>query len=110
MKNFKIFALAVMAAAVIISCKKENNSDDQNNPTPTPTTPTTIDTTKLVRVGQGYITGAAAKAVVYAEKALFVGYNKIYIAMYDSASKKLLEDGHLEVFQPVMDMTSMQHS
>lgn len=99
----------MMAAAVIISCKKENNSDETNT-TPTPTPPMVIDTTKLVRVGQGYITGAAAKAVVYAEKALFVGYNKLYIAMYDSASSKLLEDGHLELLQPVMDMSSMQHS
>jgi hypothetical protein len=109
MKNFKTWAIALMAVAVIASCKKEDNTEDPT-PTPTPTTPTTIDTTKLVRVGQGYITGAAAKAVVYAEKSLFVGYNKLYIAMYDSASATLLTDGHLELLQPMMDMGSMQHS
>lgn len=108
MKNFKVWALAMMAAAVIISCKKENNPEDQTTPTPTP--PTINDTAKLVRVGEGYITGASAKAVVYAEKALFVGYNKLYISIYDSATSTRLNDGHLELLQPVMDMMSMQHS
>lgn len=98
-----------MAIAIIASCKKENTTEDTNSIS-TPKTPTAIDTNKLVRVGEGYITRAAAKAVVYAEKSLFVGYNKLYIAMYDSVNSTLLTDGHLEMLHPMMDMGGMAHS
>lgn len=108
MKNFKVWALVVMAAAVIISCKKENNPEDQN--TQTPANPAAVDTANLIRVGEGYIIGASAKTVVYAEKALFTGYNKLFFAMYDSATSTPLTGGHLELLQPVMDMGSMKHS
>lgn len=99
--------MAICAIAVIAACKKEDTNDETNTVTPPPTV---IDTTKMVRVGQGYIIGASAKAVVYADKALFVGYNKLYVSMYDSASGAVLTDGHLELLKPVMDMGSMKHS
>jgi hypothetical protein len=107
MKNSQKWAIALMAVAVIASCKKEDSSTDQT--TPTPITSNGPDTSRLVRVGEGYIIGAAAKAVVYAEKPLFVGYNQLYFAMYDSGTATLLTQGHLEELVPLMDMGGMTH-
>jgi hypothetical protein len=47
---------------------------------------------------------------IYADEALFVGYNNIYVAVYDSAnSSTQITDAHV-TFIPMMDMGMMQHS
>ena len=46
---------------------------------------------------------------MYAEKDFFVGYNKIFVAMFDSVSNTRLTDGHFDVI-PMMDMGMMKHS
>lgn len=98
--------LAITFATILLAtnaCKKDE-SITTINPTPTDQIPSNY---KLI--GETYIYGAAAKAKVYAEKELFVGYNKIFVAMFDSVSNTRLTDGHFDVI-PMMDMGMMKHS
>lgn len=106
MKNMKTLAI-IMAICVQLftACTKEETTKITNNITngevPIPT--------NLVKIGETYILGAQAKAVIYSSKAFFVGYNTIYVAMYDSASNTRLTDGHFN-FSTLMDMGSKKHS
>ncbi len=98
--------LAITFATILLAtnaCKKDE-SITTINPTPTDQIPSNY---KLI--GETYIYGAAAKAKVYTEKELFVGYNKIFVAMFDSVSNTRLTDGHFDVI-PMMDMGMMKHS
>lgn len=108
MKNIKIIAFAIGITACLFSCKKE---DVTIPPTPISTTNKNEikDPSTLIRIGETYINGASANAIVYAEKTLIVGYNNLYIAMYDSVDQSKLTDGHLGIM-PLMDMGSMVHS
>jgi hypothetical protein len=106
MKIFNsILMMGIAAALTFSSCKKED--------TPTPvSTPSTIDPiipSNYIKVGETYIIGAAAKAVIYAEANLSVGYQKLYTAMFDSVTNKRLTNGHFDL-TPVMDMGTMVHS
>lgn len=49
------------------------------------------------------------KVEVYAEDSLAVGYNRMYVALYDSAEGHRIDDGHITLM-PVMHMMSVQHS
>ncbi|UTW61187.1 FixH family protein [bacterium SCSIO 12741] len=104
------------------SCKKEGCTDAQATnydekakdddgscqyDTP-PTTSTMPVTTDLTEVGKGYAVGAETEIKVYAKEALFNGYNYLYIATFDSASGKWMNDGHVTL-EPVMDMGHMSH-
>ncbi len=99
--------LAITFATILLAtnaCKKEETT----TVTPTPVIVDQIPSTYKL-IGETYILGAAAKAKVYAEKELFVGYNKIFVAMFDSVSNTRLTDGHFDVI-PMMDMGMMKHS
>lgn len=102
MKNFKYitFLLFSIVAFTLGSCKKEKSDP-----------PTDTDPFKdLTYIGETQAVGAGAIVKVYAEEALFVGYNRIYVALYDSANPQTqLTDGHVK-FNPMMDMGMMQHS
>jgi hypothetical protein len=104
MKN--IFILMAAYALLLISpaCKKEETTPPA--PTPTPTTPTTPE--GMVKIGETYILGAKTKAYVYAYQNLFVGYNKLFVAMYDSANGTRILNGHFDA-EAEMDMGSMKH-
>lgn len=98
--------LAITFATILLAtnaCKKDE-SITTINPTPTDQIPSNY---KLI--GETYILGAAAKAKVYSEKDLFVGYNKIFVAMYDSITNLRLTNGHFDVL-PLMDMGMSIHS
>jgi hypothetical protein len=84
----------------INACKKEESI----TPTPTDQIPSNYKF-----IGETYIYGAAAKARVYAEQGLFVGYNKIFVAMFDSVTNSRLTNGHFDVF-PLMDMGMSLHT
>lgn len=102
MKNFKYitFLLFSIAAFALGSCKKETTE-------PTPPTDPFAD---LTYIGETQVVGAGAIVKIYAEEALFVGYNRIYVALYDSANPQTqLTDAHV-TFNPMMDMGMMQHS
>lgn len=99
--------LAITFATILLAtnaCKKEETS----TVTPTPVEVDQIPSNYKL-MGETYIIGAAAKAKVYSEKDLFVGYNKIFVAMFDSVSNTRLTDGHFDVI-PMMDMGMMKHS
>ncbi len=104
MRTTKITMLAVAVLLMAINaCKKEESTTT----TPTPT-PVDVIPSAYKKIGETYVIGASAKAVIYADKELFVGYNKLYVAMYDSATNSRLDDGHFDI-EPMMDMGTMQH-
>ena len=80
------------------------NNDDPEPPTPS-------DPFKgLTLIGETSAVGAGAIVRIYADEDLFVGYNNIHVAVYDSADHNLqLTDAHV-TFMPMMDMGMMQHS
>lgn len=88
---------------LFLQCKKAD-SDPVNNPDPV----NPVEESKL-KIAETYLNGCAAKAVVYADKAFEVGYNKVYVALYDSLSGAKLNRGHFHL-TPMMNMGSMQHS
>jgi len=87
----------ICIAAVISSCSKDNI------PEPDPTL-------GLTKQAEGFAAGAAVKVVVYTkETSIITGYNKFYIALYDSVSGNRIEDAHIRL-TPMMNMGMMQHS
>ena len=99
---FKILTL-VGIIAFIYSCKKNNTTPDEE------TGPTVNPTANLIQIGETYIIGAKAKAVIYSTKPFETGYNEIYVALYDSVDGSRLSNGHFDIM-PMMDMGTMQHS
>lgn len=99
---FKILTL-VGIIAFIFSCKKNNTTPDEE------TGPTVNPTANLIQIGETYIIGAKAKAVIYSTKPFETGYNDIYVALYDSVDGSRLSNGHFDIM-PMMDMGMMQHS
>ncbi|MBL0145251.1 MAG: FixH family protein [Chitinophagaceae bacterium] len=92
-----IFLPALLFILVISSCKKEENVE------PDPTL-------GLTKQAEGYAVGAATKVVVYTKEALvYTGYNKFYIALYDSVTGKRVDEAHIHLM-PMMNMGAMQHS
>lgn len=63
----------------------------------------------LVKIGEGYALGAAAKVQVWASEDLYAGYNQVFITAYDSMSGKAINEAHINL-KPLMTMTSMSHS
>jgi hypothetical protein len=102
MKKFKLYTLLVLAlgAFTLGSC------DKTEPPVVTPNDPYA----DLIYIGETEVVGAGAIAKIYAEDDLFVGYNRIHIALFDSANRSTqLTDAHVE-FMPMMDMGMMQHT
>jgi hypothetical protein len=49
----------------------------------------------MVKLGEGYLKGANAKVYMYAYQNLFVGFNTLYVATYDSTTGIRLNGGEL---------------
>ena len=93
----KLFYILLLLSATIISCKKDTVSE------PDPAA-------GLNKLTEGYAAGAATKIEVYTEEtAIYSGYTKLYIALYDSVSGHRIEEAHVQL-TPMMDMGTMQHS
>lgn len=92
------FALAIL---LTYACKKEDNKIINNQNTPNPIT--------YKKIGETWIEGAHAKAIVYAEKELFFGYNRLYVKIVDSVDGSELSNGEFSIL-PLMEMGSMVHS
>lgn len=103
-RSITLLALATLTL-FMFSCKKKETKINE----------TTTDESKegaataLVKLGETYIPGTAAKAIVYGNKEPETGYNEIYVALYDSVDGSRLSRGHFDVL-PMMDMGTMQHS
>ncbi len=103
MKTVKYMVLLSIIIAFTSSCKKNNPVDDSEQPEkPIVENPNT-------KLGETYILGAKAKAIVYSKKSLITGYNEILVAFYDSINGSPLSSGKLTV-TPIMDMGTMTHS
>lgn len=63
----------------------------------------------LTFITGGYATGAATKVELYAEQDLFAGYNRLFIALYDSATNTRIEEAEI-VLHPLMSMATLSHS
>lgn len=87
------------------ACKKEETNTTDNTQKPEEI----VIPSNYVKIGETWISGAAAKATVYGLKAPFTGYNKLFTLMTDSLTGKVLKDGHLHI-HPEMTMPMMSHS
>jgi len=95
-----VFILLVIT--VFFACKKGND--------PVPINP--LD--GLTKLKDGYVTGASAKIEIWGPKNFYVGYNKLFVVLYDSLNLQTrLTDAHI-TFLPLMTMgmgaTLVQHA
>jgi len=98
-KSFLAFVLPALFAmsTILVSCSKDDVV--QTDPTQ-----------NLTKQAEVYAAGAATKVVLYSkETTIFAGYNKFYIALYDSVSGKRITNANIQLM-PMMDMGTMMHS
>ncbi len=105
MKNITKYLILAGMAILIVACKKEETTPEAIVEPVASTSPTD----NMLKLGETYILGANAKAVLYSPKALVTGYNEVYAALYDSTDGTKLLNGHFDIM-PMMDMGTMQHS
>lgn len=100
----KSFLAMLLPASICIaflfsSCTKDSITQPEPDPT-----------SGMTKQAEGFAAGAAVKVVLYTkENALYTGYNKFYIALYDSVSGKRVDKASLNL-SPIMDMGTMQHA
>ena len=98
-KSFLAMVLPALLAAtsILVSCSKSDTI--QADPLESYT-----------KQAEGYATGAAARVELYSqESALYSGYNKFYIAVYDSVTGNRITKANIQIM-PMMDMGTMMHS
>ncbi|HWB62123.1 MAG TPA: FixH family protein [Chitinophagales bacterium] len=101
MKRFLSASFAVLCTVILLgvaSCKKDKdtNTTDQY---PIPS--------NLQKIATGYATGAGVKVEAYAAGDLYVGYNKLYIALYDSATGNRLTSANVTITSVMTMMGNM---
>ena len=100
MKRINALAYPIIIVSVllsVISCSK----DDVTEPDPT---------VGLVKLTEGFATGAATKVQVYSNRAsVLTGYTRFFLALSDSLSGKRVDKAQIELM-PMMDMGTMKHS
>jgi len=64
----------------------------------------------LIYIGETEVVGSGTIAKLYAEDELFVGYNRIHIALFDSANHNTQITDAQVTFKPMMDMGAMKHT
>ncbi len=100
MKKFLIY-LCLSLTVAVVSCKKESAKpiDELEN--------------HLLKISEAYAIGAAVKVEVWSESGLKTGYQRLYVALYDSVSNTRIHKANVEI-TPVMDMNNsgqkMSHS
>ena len=93
-----LVCLALLYNITFLSSCKKNDAPEADP---------TVGLTKLTT---GYVPGAAAKIEVCTKTTTLVtGYNKFYIALYDSTSGKRIDAAKIQLM-PMMDMGMMKHS
>jgi len=66
-------------------------------------------TAGLTKITEGIATDAGVKVELWAKEELFVGYNPVFVALYDAETNKRITDAHVS-FGPLMTMTTMNHA
>ena len=102
MKKLKYITLSLFALAAFTlgSC------DKTTDPEPTPVDPFE----ELTFIGETSAIGSGTIIKLYADDELFVGYNRLYVAVYDSSNSKLQITDASITFKPMMDMGTMVHT
>lgn len=73
--------------------------------------PVEVNTTAgLMKLGYGYAKGANTRVELWTNSALTAGYNKVFVALYDSASGSLIEHSHVTLSPKMTMMGGMEHS
>jgi hypothetical protein len=104
MQSFSKILLVFAILLTSFSCKKETTTPEE------PVTPPVVEPiNSLIKIGETYIVGAKAKAVIYSTKAFVTGYNEVYVALFDSIDGSALTKGHFDII-PMMNMGMMMHS
>lgn len=62
----------------------------------------------LVKITEAYASGASAKVELWAEKELSTGYQKLYLALYDSITNQILNRSAVSIM-PMMEMNMDGH-
>jgi hypothetical protein len=76
-------------------------SCDSDDDTPTPTI-------AYQKIAEGTATGTDIKVELYSNEELTTGYNRIYVALFDAAGKRM-EQGSISL-KPMMDMGEKKHA
>ena len=102
MKYFKIIFIPLLAIALFAtSCKKEEIN---------PGTPVDDPLSEYVLISETPATTLDYTIKIYAQEALFVGYNYILVQVKDNATGEILDNPDV-MFMPVMEMNSgMMHA
>jgi hypothetical protein len=102
MKYFKIIFIPLLAIALFAtSCKKEETN---------PGTPVDDPLSEYVLISETSAATLDCTVKVYAQEALFVGYNYILVQVKDNATGEILDNPNM-MFMPVMEMNSgMMHA
>lgn len=105
MKFTRVMLAFASVLLIVTACKKQATKVED----PAKTEENNVDKQNLVKIGETYIPGASARAVVFGTKLPETGFNDIFVALYDSSDGSSLSRGHFDV-TPVMDMGSMIHT
>lgn len=105
MKNLQSFTWAFIAVILLATaCTKD--TDEVTTPLPV----ADQIPANYFKVGETYLLGASAKAVIYSDvQKIEAAYTRLFVAIYDSVTNTRLSDGHLHM-RPIMDMGMMVHS
>lgn len=96
MKLTKYLSLAMLVTCVsLFSCSEDEVAIDP--------------TAGLTKITEGVATDAGVKVELWANEELFVGYNSVFVALYDVASNKRITDAQVS-FEPLMTMATMSHA
>ncbi len=100
MKKILFFVLAA-AITILSSCKKDGSTEIED------------PKKSLIKINEAFAIGSAAKVELWSKTELNTGYQKLFIALSDSASGKALSRSSVQIL-PMMDMdmngTKISHS
>ncbi|MEN7546900.1 FixH family protein [Rapidithrix thailandica] len=99
----KLFNLIIRLTCILFTLSLFTACSDDDEAAPK------INTQGLVKIKEGYALGAATKVEIYTQESPFVGFNKFFIALFDSASENVSQEAEIELM-PMMQMSQMSHS
>lgn len=101
MKSYILAAILLLYSVFLAGCSE--SSDNGQNPGGNG------PDLQLIKIDSGYAAGSKAIAALYCEQIFKTGYNKVYVALYDSATGSLITNADVSLM-PLMNMGMMVHS